>query len=69
MQRSAVVIKLCINCHFNFAALSPAEFKNDHMILCLDLVDCDSHAALTEQVIQRYGKVIYLHERHAYNSV
>ena len=27
------------------------------MILCLDLNDCDSHAALTEQVIQRYGKV------------
>ena len=38
--------------------LSPTEFKNDHMILRLDLVDCDSHAALTEQVIQRFGKVM-----------
>ena len=27
------------------------------MILCLDLNDCDSHVALTEQVIQQYGKV------------
>ena len=37
--------------------LSPTEVQNDHMILCLDLLDCDSHMGLTKKVIDRYGKV------------
>ena len=37
--------------------LSPAEYKEKHMVLVLNLIDTDHHRDYAVEILQQYGKV------------
>ena len=48
---------------FTYTELSPAEYKEKHMVLTLNLIDTDHHKDYAVEILQQYGKV-YLRTLH-----